>query len=54
VLNQLPTPPDDKCPPPHITGGAVDLCLIYGEDGDKRFDMTSPFAWDEKSAVKVL
>jgi D-alanyl-D-alanine dipeptidase len=49
-LNQISAPPDDKCPPPHITGGAVDLCLIYGDDRDMRLNMTSPFHWDEKSA----
>ena len=34
-------PPNAITPPPHITGGAVDLEII-GEDG-KRLDFSSPF-----------
>lgn len=43
-------PPDAKTPPPHLTGGAVDLELI-GENGE-RLDFTSPFdILDQKSAA---
>ena len=34
-------PPNAKTPPPHLTGGAVDLEIV-GEDG-VRLDFTSPF-----------
>lgn len=49
VTNSLSAPPDDRCPPPHITGGAVDLYLVYADSG-KMLDMTSPYAWDATSA----
>ena len=49
VTNQMSAPPDDKCPPPHSTGAAVDLCLSDARTGEF-LDMTSPFAWDETSA----
>lgn len=53
VTNTLSAPPDDPCPPPHTTGGAVDLGLL---DVAKRelLDMTSPFAWDETSAPRRM
>jgi D-alanyl-D-alanine dipeptidase len=51
--NQLCAPPGDRCPPPHTTGGAVDLCLVSEESGE-RLDMTSPFEWDEKCAPTRL
>lgn len=49
VTNSLSAPPDDRCPPPHVTGGAVDLYPVYIDSG-KMLDMTSPFAWDASSA----
>ena len=49
ITNTMSAPPDDPCPPPHSTGGAVDLCLIRTHSGE-RLDMTSPFEWDETSA----
>ena len=49
ITNTLSAPPDDPCPPPHATGGAVDLCLIAAGTGE-RLDVTSPFDWDEASA----
>jgi zinc D-Ala-D-Ala dipeptidase len=39
--NRYSAPPDAPTPPPHVTGGAVDLHLV-GPDG-ARLDMTSPF-----------
>ena len=32
VANTMSAPPDDLCPPPHTTGGAVDLSLIRVSD----------------------
>ncbi len=49
VTNTMSAPPDDPCPPPHTTGGAVDLCLMDAKTGEL-LDMTSPFEWDETSA----
>ena len=45
----MSAPPDDPCPPPHTTGGAVDLSLIRAKSGEW-LDMTSPFEMDETSA----
>jgi len=52
ITNQMSAPPDDACPPPHSTGGAVDLCPFRVATNDY-LDMTSPFAWDETSAPTV-
>jgi D-alanyl-D-alanine dipeptidase len=49
VTNQMSAPPDDRCPPPHLTGGAIDLCLIDAASGEM-LDMWTPFAWNETSA----
>ena len=49
ITNTMSAPPDDPCPPPHSTGGAVDLCLIHAASYE-RLDMVSPFEWDETSA----
>jgi D-alanyl-D-alanine dipeptidase len=49
MTNILSAPPDDPCPPPHTTGGAVDLTLIQLPSGDL-LDMVSPLEWDEASA----
>lgn len=53
ITNTMSAPPDDLCPPPHSTGGAVDLGLIRQKTGEV-LDMTSPFEWDEKSAPTIL
>ena len=39
-VNRFVAPPDDKSPPGHCTGGAVDLTLIDG--GGSELDMISP------------
>ncbi len=52
ITNQMSAPPDDVCPPPHSTGGAVDLCL-FAVRTDEYLDMTSPYEWDETSAPTV-
>jgi len=49
ITNTMSAPPDDPCPPPHTTGGAVDLSLFRVNSGDW-LDMTSPFEMDETSA----
>ncbi len=52
ITNQVSAPPEDKCPPPHSTGGAVDVCLVDVGSGEF-VDMVSPFEWDETSAPMV-
>nr|CAA9278432.1 hypothetical protein AVDCRST_MAG63-3427 [uncultured Armatimonadetes bacterium] len=49
VTNALSAPPDDRCPPPHTTGGAVDVNLMDAASGEY-LDLTSPFAWENASA----
>lgn len=49
ITNTMSAPPGDPCPPPHSTGGAVDLTLIDTANG-ALLDMTSPFEMDETSA----
>lgn len=53
ITNTLAAPPDDPCPPPHTTGGAVDLCLIRLQD-QEMLDVVSPYEWDEQSAPTRL
>lgn len=48
-VNQLSAPPDDPCPPPHTTGGAVDLEIVAAGSGEP-LDMTSPYPPGEASA----
>jgi D-alanyl-D-alanine dipeptidase len=42
MVNRYSAPPEHRVPPPHCTGGAVDL-EITTSDGE-RLDVTSPFA----------
>ncbi len=49
ITNTMSAPPDDRCPPPHSTGGAVDLSLMH-MTSHTLLDMTSPFEMDEESA----
>ena len=46
MLNRMVAPPDDVSPPPHMTGGALDVGL-RGPDGEK-LDFSSPSEqwWD--------
>ncbi len=53
ITNTMSAPPDDPCPPPHSTGGAVDLTLMHMET-HTLLDMTSPFEMDDKSAPSGL
>lgn len=49
ITNTMSAPPDDPCPPPHSTGGAVDLTLMH-RGSHELLDMTSPYEMDETSA----
>ena len=49
IANTMSAPPDDPCPLPHTTGGAVDLSLINVKTSEW-LDMTSPLEMDETSA----
>lgn len=53
ITNTMSAPPDDICPPPHSTGGAVDLTLINA-GSHALLDMTSPFDMDDKSAPSSM
>jgi D-alanyl-D-alanine dipeptidase len=46
--NEFVASPYVKIPPPHTTGGAVDVTLV--DENGARLDMTSPHGWDETSA----
>ncbi len=49
-INEFSAPADDRCPPPHLTGGAADIYLIDNKTG-KMLDMTSPYEpWSTESA----
>ncbi|MBI3909790.1 MAG: D-alanyl-D-alanine carboxypeptidase family protein [Armatimonadetes bacterium] len=52
LTNRFSAPPDDVCPPPHTTGGAVDLHLVQ-EDGTP-LDMTSPHPEDFREAAPMF
>ena len=41
VLNRMVAPPDAAVPPPHSTGGAVDVFLV--DDEGERIDLYSPY-----------
>ncbi len=45
-INVFSAPPILETPPPHTTGGAVDMSIV--DDAGERLDMTSPFemGWD--------
>ncbi len=53
MTNTMSAPPDDRCPPPHSTGAAIDLCLIDAQT-QELLDMTSPLKWDETSAPTAV
>ena len=53
ITNQMSAPPDDRCPPPHSTGGAVDLCPFSVRTGEN-LDITSPLEPDEVSAPMAV
>src|SRR5690606_29490915 len=45
-INVFSAPPVHETPPPHTTGGAVDLCVV--DENGERLDMISPYemGWD--------
>ena len=48
VVNRYTAPMNDRVPPPHSTGGAVDLFLL--DDELNELDMRSPFeSWDRRA-----
>ncbi|BDI32776.1 D-alanyl-D-alanine dipeptidase [Capsulimonas corticalis] len=49
VTNTMSAPPEDRCPPPHTTGGAFDLGLVDTKTNTP-LDMISPFPMDSTSA----
>ena len=51
-LNVFSAPPISETPPPHTTGGAVDLTLI--NDKGERLDMVSPFEMGWESAPTFI
>ena len=46
--NDFVASPYASAPPPHTTGGAVDVTIV--DASGERLDMTSPLGWDEESA----
>lgn len=49
-INEFSAPADDTCPPPHLTGGAVDLYLI-NTTTQEMLDVSSPYEpWLTESA----
>jgi len=51
--NILSAPPEDKCPPPHITGGAIDVTLIDAATG-VWLDMSSPYEMGPDGAATAV
>jgi zinc D-Ala-D-Ala dipeptidase len=50
-VNRFSAPPDHPVPPPHLTGGAVDLHLARA-DGE-RLDFTSPFELTDRGSAAM-
>ena len=53
MINRLSAPPDDPCPPPHTTGGAVDVHLVHADSGEP-LDVSSPYEPGEVSAPTAM
>jgi D-alanyl-D-alanine dipeptidase len=53
IVNTLCAPPEDRCPPPHSTGGAVDVALRELMSAEN-MDMVSPYEFNEKSAPTAV
>jgi D-alanyl-D-alanine dipeptidase len=51
VVNRFSAPPDHRVPPPHCTGGAVDLSITTA-DGEP-IDMTSPYPPTSRQSAAV-
>lgn len=48
LVNRFTAPPHSKVPPPHSTGGAMDI-MLANEQGEE-LDMTSPYAQRDRRA----
>ena len=46
--NDMVASPYIDSPPPHTTGGAVDVTIV--DENGNHIDMTSPYEWDERTA----
>jgi len=51
--NILSAPPEDKCPPPHITGGAVDVTLVDSVTLEWQ-DLSSPYEMGPDGAATAV
>ncbi len=53
VVNRYTAPMNDRVPPPHSTGGAVDMFLL--DDDNNELDMRSPYEnWDRHAFHTVV
>jgi D-alanyl-D-alanine dipeptidase len=50
MTNRLSAPPDDPCPPPHSTGGAVDVRLVR-MPRHQPLDLSSPYAMEDTESA---
>lgn len=53
LTNTMTAPPDDRCPPPHITGGAVDLNIVDATTLEW-LDMFSPYEMGPAGAPTLV
>lgn len=51
LTNRFSAPPEDRSPPPHTTGGAVDLHLLDAQG--RELDMVSPFPPHAREAAAM-
>ncbi|CAN5361295.1 M15 family metallopeptidase [soil metagenome] len=51
VVEQYSAPMDEEVPPPHTTGGAVDLWLI--DQKGQTMDLNSPFEWRDPAGFAL-
>jgi D-alanyl-D-alanine dipeptidase len=51
VVNRFTAPLNSRVPPPHSTGGAVDVALL--DDGLRLVEMMTPFEWREPKAFPL-
>ncbi len=51
VVNRYSAPPDRDVPPPHLTGGAVDLHLA--DSAGRMLDLSSPFPLEDRRSAAM-
>jgi D-alanyl-D-alanine dipeptidase len=51
VVNRFSAPPDHRVPPPHCTGGAVDLTITTTDGAE--LDMSSPYPAASRQAAAL-